>query len=384
MHERILYSDSQKLLVSWNILSHILIRHPFRRRIPTFRIHIQQQPIAAHCRSTFTSPIRTMETKTYRLNPPSLTDLAKSLQPALSANYTSATITVSPCPDLRQPPFHLATQGLSGSECAADIGGQPNLFPVPKLSCKYSLPALARAMEMSPSRGSLIGAGAGPFHHLGTNAELAPNLSWENGFENIDNQTHYAAVNRADGSVVVEKCPSTDCALMMNLFGSSGLPGDVLKITARGRSGTQKSFTECIRHALRAAYGDSRPISLGGVFVIKRGRANYHVMPDFPSAPFESPAQLNAWLTYHEFAAPVVCLSVLHSADPGKEMGLRMEHTHCFSADGGNRGGHYHYDMDAGGEGGQEEVDYEGYFNTAKVIYRIDRPEVTLERDLHD
>lgn len=324
-----------------------------------------------------------METRSYPLNPPSLPDLAKTLQPALSKNYTSATITVSPCPDLRQPPFHLATQGLSGSERAADIGGQPNLFPVPKLTCKYSLPALARAMEMSPSRGSLIGAGAGPFHHLGTNSELAPNLSWENGFENIDNQTHYAAVNRADGSVVVDKCPSTDCALMMNLFGSSGLPGDVLKITARGRIGSQKSFTECIRHALHSAYGDARPVSLGGAFVIKRGRAIYHVMPDFPSAPFESPAQLNAWLTYHEFAAPVVCLSVLHSADPGKEMGLRMEHTHCFSADGGNRGGHYHYDLDSEGECG-EEVEYEGYFNTAKVIYRIDRPEVTLERDLHD
>ena len=55
-----------------------------------------------------------------------------------------------------------------------------------------------------------------------------------------------------------------------------------------------------------------------------------------------------------------------------------MEHTHCFTTDGSNRGGHYHHDLEG------EDVEYEAYFNTAKVIYRIDKPEVTLERDLHD
>lgn len=318
-----------------------------------------------------------METKKYSLQPPSLHELAKILQPALQENYTNSSISVEPCPDLRKPPFHLATQGLFGDERIADVGGQPNLFPSPRLDCKYSLPKLAQAMEMSPERGSLIGAGAGPFHVLGTNSELAPNVAWKDGFANLENRTHFAKVDGSSGEVVVEKCPSTDCALMINLFGSSGLPGHVLKVTARGRKGEQKSFTECIRRALHASLGDERPVSLGGVFVIKSGKSHYHVMPDFPSAPFETAKQLNDWLTYHNFDAPIVCLSVMHSADPGKAMGLRMEHTHCFSPDGENKGGHYHYD-----EGG--DVEYEVYFNTAKAIYRIDKPEVTLERDLHN
>jgi hypothetical protein len=319
-----------------------------------------------------------MKVDKFPLDPPSLEELAQTLKPALEQNYNTSTISIETCPDLRKPPFHLATQGLSGNERIADVGGQPNLFPEPRLECKFSLPAIAQAMEMDPKGGSLIGAGAGPFHILGTNSELAPNISWQDSFANINNQTHFAKIDKADGSVRVAKCPSTDCALMVNLFGSAGLPGPVIKISARGRKGAFKSFTECIRQALNSAYGDERPISLGGAFVIKSGRSHYHVMPDFPEKPFENSKQLNDWLTYHDFDAPIVCLSVLHSADPDKAMGLRMEHTHCFSAGGENKGGHYHYD-----EGG-EDVEYEGYFNAARAIHRIDRPEVTLERDLHD
>jgi hypothetical protein len=42
--------------------------------------------------------------------------------------------------------------------------------------------------------------------------------------------------------------------------------------------------------------------------------------------------------------------------------------------EGENAGGHYHGDLDG------EEVEYEGYFNVAKTLYRIQRPTVTLER----
>ncbi|TKA77133.1 hypothetical protein B0A55_04102 [Friedmanniomyces simplex] len=190
--------------------------------------------------------------------------------------------------------------------------------------------------------------------------------------------------------VVCRPSPSTECALMMNLFGSAGDTGPVLKITARGRRGETKSFTERIRRAVGETYGAERQVSLGGVFVIKKGRALYHVMPDFPPAeklPFTDRHELNRWLTYHEFPAPMVCLAVFHSADP-EGLGLRMEHTHCFSAvEGRDAGGHYHGDI-LPGEGGageeEDEVEYEGYFNTAKTLYRIDRPGVALKGDLHD
>lgn len=312
-----------------------------------------------------------MHTTSHSLSPPSLEELANTLRPALTSNFEEATISVEQCPDLRKAPYHLAAEGLSGSESIADIGGQPNLFPEPRFECKYDLLEIAKEMNMSPDRGQLLGAGAGPFHIIGVNSELSPNLSWENTFENVNNLTYYTKINGSDGKheALCEKSPSSDCALMMNLYGSTGLPGSVLKITARARKGDEKSFTECIRKALHEIYGDEQPISMGGMFVIKTGTARFHVMPDFPpqeELPFKDAKQLSDWLTYHDFDAPIVCLSVFHSADPGKRLGLRMEHTHCFSTNGSNSGGHYHYDLPAGV--GVEEVEYEGYFNTAKML----------------
>lgn len=320
----------------------------------------------------------------------SLEEIKTILEPAFASNYASTTVDVVECPDLSQSPFHLASQGLGGRPVVADIGGQPHLFPEPLLDKKYSMTAIAKdCMEMSADGGMLIGAGAGPFHVVGQNSELAPNLAWQNGWDNVKNLTHYARIDKSDtssGEAICEKCNSTDCALMMNLYGSSGLPGPVLKITARKRVGKTGSFTDVIRFALRDHFGDERPVSMGGVFLVRKGLVNFHVMPDFPSddqMPFKDPKQLNDWLTYHNFTVKgdgqndeIVCLSVLHSADPGQKLGLRMEHTHCFSQDG--RGGHYHYDLE------DQEVEYEGYFNVAEMVYRVDKPEVTLKRDLHD
>lgn len=328
-----------------------------------------------------------MRVTSHSLHPPSPNNVVSAILPALRANFAEATVSLTSCPDLRQAPFHLAARGLGGHECTADIGGQPNLFPEPKLDAKFSLIDIAKSMDLSPNRGFLLGAGAGPFHVLGLNSELAPNLSWQDGYDNVTNLTHYtkydSAASKGNNPVVCEKSPSTDCALMMNLYGSEGLSGDVIKITARTRTGKQ-NFTDTIRFALHDACGDDRPVSMGGVFLINKGKANFHVMPDFPSKdqlPFKDRDQLNDWLTYHNFDAPIVCLTVFHSADPGKKLGLRMEHTHCFTTDGSGRGGHYHYDLK---EDGIEDVEYIAYLNVAKTIYRIEKPEVTLERDLHD
>ncbi|KAK6439916.1 hypothetical protein LTR95_003871 [Oleoguttula sp. CCFEE 5521] len=292
-----------------------------------------------------------LPTSKHTLNPPPLEDIATKLQSALANNYRHSSVTVTECPDLRLPPFHLATQGLSGNECIADVGGQANLFPKPRLECKYSLLDVAKAMEMGPEGGSLIGAGAGPFHVVGQNCELAPNLSWKGSFDNVENRTYVA------------KIAKDSCEAMVSM------PGPVLKIMARGRKGEEGSFPECIRTALHAAYGDTQSVSLGGVFMVKSGKARYHIMPDFPAEPFGSRDDVEKWLTYHTFAAPMVCLTVMHSSDPG--LGLRMEHTHCFAPDGRNAGGHYHNDVESG-DG--EEIEYAAYFNTAKAIYRIDAP----------
>ncbi|CAJ2513856.1 Uu.00g019750.m01.CDS01 [Anthostomella pinea] len=322
----------------------------------------------------------TMKTTEHKLSPPSLEDLAKAVTPALQKNYEDASVSVVDCPDLRQAPFHLAGKGLCGNECVADIGGQSHLFPRPLLDKIYPMLECAKGMHLALEGGMLIGAGAGPFHVIGMNSELAPNLSWSGGFENVDNKSRYAKVRSVtDGQadVVCQPSPSTDCALMMNLYGSAGQSGPVLRVTARSRRGDQKSFTECTRRALHDAYGDDKQVSLGGAFVIRKGKALFHVMPDFPAEPFTDRHELNEWLTFHEFPAPMVCLTVLHSADP-QELGLRMEHTHCFSGAGRDEGGHYHNDLLPEGTGG-EEIEYEAYFNTAKVLYRIDQPQTALD-----
>lgn len=318
-----------------------------------------------------------MITEKYPLSPPPLSSIAAALQQALARNYTHSSVSVSPCPDLRSAPFHLAAEGLCGDEKAAEIGGQSNLFPQPDLSAVWSMPEIARdAMEMSSERGTLLGAGAGPYRDVGQNSEWAPAYSWRDGWENhVRNESRCALVRKDNGEVEVRKTDSLGCALMCNLFGSRGEAGDVLKITARKRVGEMGSFTECVQAALHEAYGDGTTVSLGGVVLIKKGLAKYHIMPDFPAAedlPFENLEKLMKWLTWHEYKGPIVGLTVLHSADPGKKMGLRLEHTHTFSATGEAAGGHYHYDVEQEGE---EEVEYEAYFNTAKVVYRIDRPE---------
>ncbi|CAG7930120.1 unnamed protein product [Penicillium olsonii] len=317
-------------------------------------------------------------TKHIRDRPP-LDELAAIIQKALLSNFKTASATVVQCPDLKKPPFNLAASGLSGNPRIADIGGQGNLFPRPILDAKYSLLNLARDMELSPNAGFILGAGAAPFQDIGRNAELAPNLSWRSNdptasFENpnslsVDNGSRVIQVEE-NREPICEHAKSTNCALMANLYGSDGDAGPVLKIKARARTG-EKNFTDCIRLGLRDVYGDSRPLSLGGVFILESGKARFHIMPDFPAEdqlPFRDRLELEKeWLSYHVFEAPVVCLTVMHSADP-EGLGLRMEHTHCFEADGDRKGGHYHYDV------GEDEVGYEAYFDVASVVYRIDRP----------
>ncbi|KAJ6081568.1 hypothetical protein N7499_006442 [Penicillium canescens] len=316
-------------------------------------------------------------------DPPALEELAAIIERSLLCNFATASASVVQCPDLRHAPFNLVGSGLSGNTRIADIGGQQHLFPQPVLDAKYSMLSLAKDMEMSPAKGFILGAGAAPFQDIGQNAELAPNMSWEANNDtpdftdtsslNVENGTRVIKISQ-DNSPKCEYLPSTHCALMINLFGSNGETGPVLKISARTRTG-EENFTNCIRNGLRDAYGDSRPVSLGGVFLLKSGNAKFHIMPDFPAEdqlPFRDRQQLEKeWLTYHVFDAPVVCLTVMHSADPDG-LGLRMEHTHCFETDGDRKGGHYHYDI----QEGCEDVEYEAYFNVARTVYRIDRPDV--------
>lgn len=315
-----------------------------------------------------------MYVQKFPLSPPSLHELAEALRAPLSINYEESSVTVVDCPDLRNAPFGLSSPGLSGDEKVADVGGVPNLFPRPRLDRKWSLLDIAKSMEMGSGKGTLVGAGAGPFHIVGQNSELCADICWQDdGFQGLKDQSRLIKIVREKGTVGVDIGASNACGLMINLFGSRGEPGQVLKITAKRRVGSEKSFTECIQKALAAKYGQTNGISLGGVVLHISGEALYHVMPDFPDdskLPFQDRGEVDRWLTYHKYNGSIVSMSVLHSADLHK-LGLRMEHTHGYSTKGADEGGHYHYDMDEQ----SEVVEYEAYLNTAKTLYRIDKPE---------
>lgn len=314
----------------------------------------------------------------YTLSPPTLTELLPTIQAGLALNFLDVSVEVIPaCPDLRLPPFHLAAAGLSGNERIADVGGPPNLHPLPRFDRRYEIrDEIAGLMEMGGERGFVLGAGAGPFDVVGGNSELVVNLAFGKGeggagdgdVVNLTRVVRIEEIGEAGGRgrCVCENVPgnSTGCALMANLFGSEGRTGEVLKISAKTRTG-ELDFISAIQKALRERFG-TQPVSLAGVFVIKKGKAKLHVMPDFSKEPLET-SQVKEWLRFFEMRAPLVCLTVFHSFDPGLD--LRMEHTHCFSQHG--EGGHYHYDTTP------EEVEYEAYLNTAKILYRIDQPAVS-------
>ncbi|KAH8601753.1 hypothetical protein B0O99DRAFT_588937 [Bisporella sp. PMI_857] len=302
--------------------------------------------------------------KKFPLDPPSLSELVPIINAGLAQNFESAAVEVTACPDLRAAPFHLAGLGISGSERIVDIGGPPNLHPTPKFEKQYSLLSILKDIELD--HGFLLGASAGPFHQLGYNSELMPNLA--KGLDGqVYNRTHYAKVAE-DGGYFSDFIQDNmrDCGLMANLFASEGSPGPVLKITARHRTGPL-NFLASIQKSLANKYGE-RVVSLGGVFLITKGKVNMHVMPDFRREPLED-KDVPRWLKFFDMDAPLVCLSIFHSYDPGLD--LRMEHTHCFSLQEKGRaaqGGHYH------GDTTPDEVEYEAYFNTAKMLFRVDQP----------
>ncbi|CAG2170709.1 unnamed protein product [Oppiella nova] len=274
--------------------------------------------------------------KTLDLKVPSLEEVSRVLRDGLTPFFETVDVSVVDCPDLRQPPFHLAQRGLSGDEKVADIGGVPYLVPLVQRDKYYSLKDIASVMEMDDNA-FLIGAGAGPHREVGVNCELMPNIWFEDKQTKINNRTHIAKVDER-GGCQLSLAQTTDFGLLANLFASQGKPGKVLKVYVKKRIGSE-NFVTTMRQILNQHYGN-RAVSLGGVFLLRGGSAKLHIMPDFSKTPLNSDEDVNNWLNFYSMDSPLICLSVFHSYDP--DLDLRIEHTHCFSDH--NQGGHYHYD----------------------------------------
>lgn len=108
-------------------------------------------------------------------------------------------------------------------------------------------------------------------------------------------------------------------------------------------------------------------VGLGGVFLIKNGKAKQHVMRNFSKTPIYTEDELNTWLKFYEMPGTLIAVGTLITDEA--DLDLRLQHFHSFSTS--NWGGHYHYDTTP------ETIEYEAYFNVGEKIVRIDKPSVT-------
>ena len=98
------------------------------------------------------------------------------------------------------------------------------------------------------------------------------------------------------------------------------------------------------------------------------------VQPDYADIKHEyyDPKQMKCVKDFLQFYEPVgpklQCYTVLWTGDPtGGKLNLRDsgEHTHFHSYEHDRDAGHYHFDVTP------NEIEYEGYFNTATEVHRV-------------
>lgn len=76
------------------------------------------------------------------------------------------------CPDLTAAPYHLAANGLSGSQTIIDIGGPPFLIPLADRTKIYDLVKISRKILPNANSLYICGAGAGPHPLINSNCEV--------------------------------------------------------------------------------------------------------------------------------------------------------------------------------------------------------------------
>ena len=294
------------------------------------------------------------------LHTPPLLDICQHLQEGLTTNFQHVSVQQVDCPDLSERPWSLAAPGICGSPVLLDVGAVPYLIPTPHKDKIYKFEELAT--EIGNKNALIIGAGHCGFQLFGGNGEMMANLKLG---EKENLQTRVAKVD-ANGKPNLDVYPVKDFGLLGNFLAcDGGQSGKVIKVVVKQRTGSS-DFISAIRSILSEKYPDQM-VGLGGVFQMKSGKANLHIMPPCNPKPLHTDEDINQWLTFHEMSAPLICLSVFYNRDD--DMDLRISHTHCYSEHGD--GGHYHYDTTP------DIVEYEGYFVVAEKLLRVDRPLVT-------
>lgn len=298
------------------------------------------------------------------LHMPSLEEIRDVVAAGIASNFAIVDVEVLDCPNLTEGPFHLAGQGLNGSPTLMELGGPPYLLPHVDYTKLYDLVSISqKALNDTKKEFLAIGAGAGPYPHVNSNCEGMFNLR-VTASGHVVSESHLAQVTPDRKKSVLKKIPSTEtrCALLANIFLSEGKPGKVLKVRCKKRTGN-KDFIASIRTALEQHYGE-RTVGLGGVFLLKNGKAKQHVMSPFSETPINTEEELNSWLNFYDMSATLIAVGTLVTNEC--DLDLRLQHFHSFSKHG--EGGHYHIDTTP------DIVEYEGYFNVGEKIVRVDKP----------
>ncbi|XP_073985108.1 ester hydrolase C11orf54 homolog isoform X2 [Rhodnius prolixus] len=305
-----------------------------------------------------------LPTTTLKLDCPELEEVANALQKGLTQYFAEVEVAAVECPDLREKPFNLAAKGLGGKSAVIDIGGPAFLLPLPDESKIYDIKDIAKIVDLKSC--FVVGAGAGPWPYIGKNCEIMANVLIDSCANSTVQKTHIAKVNNKTENCEVEVLPSeeTRCTLMANLYACEGTPSKVLKIVCKKRK-EEENYITAIRLVLEKAF-PNQTLGLGGAFLLNKGKAKQHVMPEFSKVPIKSHKDLDNWLKFYEMSAPLIAVGTFISKDV-PALDLRIQHFHSFSNH--EEGGHYHYDTTP------ETVEYVGYFNLGQKLYRIDQPE---------
>lgn len=231
------------------------------------------------------------------------------LQKALAVNFQEVTVDVVECPNLTEKPYNLAGSGLGGSPTLMEVGGPPYLLPLVDRSKLYDMKTLAQR-AIGKKDVLAMGAGAGPFPLRGTNCEGIYNLKISADGQ-VLNKSYSAKVHGPQENCVLESIPNSETkfGLLLNLFLSEGKSGKVLKVHCKKRIGSL-NFIESIRFALLDFYKE-KCVGLGGMFMMKTGRAHQHVMRDFSKTPIHSEEELNQWLKFYDMPAQLNAVGTL-------------------------------------------------------------------------
>ena len=300
---------------------------------------------------------------------PPLSEVAAAIRAGLEASFLEVEIAVELCPDLRE--MGCAFPGLGGKPFIVEIGGEPYVHnPRFREQGSFDLDEIMRTCGRPEGR--VLGAG---FPSLvatnGRCGELMPCLEMDG-----RSVSKLARVG-PQGQCLVEDYISHLHGGLGNLYVCDGLPGNVLSIEVRRRTGSEPSLSQCIRSAL-APMVNGLPgleIAMGGVFSVLDGRVRAHVSPNFECVPFSyydedrNVVTRPDFLQYYDGMGPdLFCMSVLWTGDPtGGALHLRStgEHTHFFSTAGRAEAGHYHFDVDP------ESIHCRGYFQLAERVIRV-------------